>query len=109
MRSTFFSCAIAMTRSDSSSFASRITSPVAGSMMSAAGKRAFALGLRQLNRFDAGLLQRLDLVPADLLAGMQRELRCRESGTPAPDRRPTSESATFHRIRPFFITSSSIV
>ena len=36
MRSTFFSCAIAITRSDSSSFASRMTSPVAGSTTSAA-------------------------------------------------------------------------
>ena len=38
MRSTFFSCAIEMTRGVSSSLASRITSPVSGSTMSAAAK-----------------------------------------------------------------------
>ena len=36
MRSTFFSCAIEMTRGSSGSFASRITSPVDGSTTSAA-------------------------------------------------------------------------
>ena len=38
MRSTFFSCAIEMTRGSSVSLASRITSPVDGSTMSAAAK-----------------------------------------------------------------------
>ena len=38
MRSMFFSCAIEMTRGVSSSLASRITSPVDGSTMSAAAK-----------------------------------------------------------------------
>ncbi len=48
--STFFSCAIAMTRSESSSLASRMTSPVDGSIDVGGRERALALGVDELDR-----------------------------------------------------------
>src|SRR5918911_811670 len=71
MRSTFFSCAIEMTRGSSGSFASRVTSRVDDV---GGGERAFELGVGDLDRFDVGALQRLDGVLGDLLAGLHREV-----------------------------------
>jgi hypothetical protein len=108
MRSTRFSCAIAMTRSESSFV--RLEQDFTGRRIDDVrhGEGAFALRLGQLDGLDARLLQRFDLILADLLAGVQRQFGS-GIGNSAADRRPTSESVTFHWIRPSFITSSSVV
>ena len=74
MRSTFFSCAIEMTRGVSSSLASRITSPVDGSTMSGGRERAFELGVGDLDRLDTRLPQRRNRRFGDLLAGLDGEV-----------------------------------
>ncbi len=73
-RSTFFSCAIEMTRGVEllvgfeNHLAGRRIDDVGG------GERAFELGVRDLDRFDVRALQRLDGVLGDLLAGLHREV-----------------------------------
>ena len=74
MRSTFFSCAIEMTRGVSSSLASRITSPVDGSTTSAAAKAPSSSASAISTASTLALLQRLDGVLGDLLARLHGEV-----------------------------------
>ena len=72
--STFFSCAIEMTRGVSSSLASSSTSPVPGSTMSAAAKAPSRASSVIVDGVDAGLAQRRRWRLADLLALGHRDV-----------------------------------
>ena len=63
-----------MTRGVSSSLASRMTSPVSGSTMSAAANAPFERLVGDRHRFDVGLAQRRHGVGGDLLAALHREV-----------------------------------